>query len=998
MSRRIVCVQVSPVRKTIYSEVKSCDSLKQGRSGCSIECKDLPNSRKNISVDIRQKYLNRNKSIKKNHESKADLEVIPKVHDPLRYKAWWENDNDVKKEEIGKMQFNSHSRVNNSLKKDQLLGVLQYFPNLENNEPISSNFTISDNMEKSNCPVKETTQERFERKNDFKGIVESINSNTLSKELKYDNIAGILYKTSDTKVRVPISSSKTQSKSVKEDEKLIVEDKTPASPLIIDIKTYIEADGKKPRYYEEKYSKNISEKQKPSTEHFCVDKKSSATKNSEKYPTSQKCISKLNLNTNKKMRENICIEFCPDSDHSNRDKHFHRHNKSLKQIDIHAHSNGNVAKIKKTFRKDQDQSLNEYNTKEVYYKDNAARKKYNLLEKSGYKNSIHEKNCNCDNYSKTCRKHHKSPGCCLHSKNISKGISPELLLSSKKSNNLYSSKIHTAKKLTKKSGQNYVVSKKDSFESQTTFCGCVLDDRKNTFTSTQKQLEENYAYIKRDVQKKTEGSDSFESLQSDSSTHLTIQNKKSILKNNKTLNKSEKYNTSSPKSIKFEDKIKNSKNNECPLNISELFLKSPQCSYNNNSHRKGEILASKPTEGRETKKELKPLVDSLNIDEHSKINTKAKLAKFNSGNAMMSALYGTSNSSYKLTSGANSGSNLMDLVPANSNKQAKKELSGPYCNTVENKVNCKEKLKDFNLGNIMTDTLYGHVNTFRADQDTGLEIRNNSLMDKKIDSFNQVNTTKNASLELQNMPQENNLGSLNEMQQTIDNAEYINTNTDNKSYSNFQANVSYFSAPLDRVPILLYSTERCGSENVLKPFVVQRSILTKVSPLNPEAFPIPDQLPITSHLEPKYRELNNNGSLITKQNVLPSNNLISTNNMLNFPTTCPIIPLHPSITTANFCNAKQNLMFSTHNDFNNNNTNSTSPTEESTKLNDVQVPRPEQNGADKEQNENLSIHSKQNKSYTALLSSITQEGKKIAIASSSGKEMAKILYGKNNGE
>ncbi|GFY40335.1 hypothetical protein TNIN_411251 [Trichonephila inaurata madagascariensis] len=1002
MSRRIVCVQVTPVRKTIYSEVKSCDSLKQGRSGCSIDSKDLPNSRKNISVDIRQKYLNRNKNIKKNHESKADLEVIPKVHDPLRYKAWWENDNDVKKEEIGKIQFNSHSRVNNSLKKDELLGVLQCFPNLENNEPISSNFTILDNMEKTNCPVKETTQDEFERKNDSKGIVESINSNILSKEQNYDNIAGILYKTSDSKVRVPISSSKTQSESVKEDEKLIVEDKIPASPLIIDIKTYIEADGKKQRYYEEKYSKNISEKKKPSTEHFCVDNESSATKNSEKYPTSQKCLSKLNLNTNKKIRENICIEFRPGSNHSNRDKHVHKHNKSLKQFDIHVHSNGKVAKIKKTFRKDQDQSSNEYNTKEVYYKDNAVRKKYNILEKSSYKHSIHEKNCNCDNFAKTYRKHNKSPGCCLNSKNISKGISPKLLLSPKKSNHLYSSKIHTVKNLTRKSDQNHVVLKNDSFESRTTFCGCVLDDSNNTFTSTQKQLEENYAYKKHDVLKKTEGSDSFESIQSDSSTHLSIQNRKSILKNNKSLNKSEKYNnTSPPKSIKFEDKIKNRKNDVCPLNISELVLKSPQRSNDNNSHKKGEILASKPTEGKEIKKELKPLVDSLNIDEHSKINTKAKLAKFNSGNAMMSALYGTSDSSYKFTSGANAGSNLMDLVPANSNNQANKELSGPYCKSVESKVNCKEKLKDFNLGNIMTDTLYGHVNSFRTDQDAGLEVRNDSLMDKRINSFNQVNTTKNACLELQNMSQENNLGSLNEIQQTINNAEYINTNMDSKSFSNFQANVSYFSAPLDRVPILLYSTERCGTENVLKPYVVQRSILTKVSPLNPEAFPIPDQLPITSQLEPNpynYRELSDNGSLVTKQNVLPSNNLIPTNNVLNFPATYPIIPLHPSITTTNLCNTKQNVMFSTHNAFNNSNTNATSPTEQSTKLNDVQVPRPEQNGTDKEQNENLSIHSKQNKSYTALLSSITQEGKKIAIASSSGKEMAQILYGNNNRE
>ncbi|GFQ64044.1 hypothetical protein TNCT_405201 [Trichonephila clavata] len=1003
MSRRIVCVQVSPVRKTIYSDVKSCDSsLKQGRSRCSIDSKDLPNSHKNISVGIRQKYLNRNKSIKQTHEYKADLEVIPKVHDPLRYKAWWENDNDDNKEEIGKIQFNSHSRVNNSLKKDEFLGVLHYSPNLGNTEPISSNFTILDNMEKAKCPVKETNQDEFERKKDTEGIVETVNCNTLPKELKYDNIAGILYKTSDTKVIVPFSSSKTQSEPVKEDEQLIVEDKMPASPLVIDIKTYIEADGKKPLHYEEKYSKKVSEKKFPSTEHLSVDNESGAKKNSKKYSTSQRCSNKLTLNTNKKIRENICLEFHSGSNNSNIEKHFHKHNKSLKQFDIHAHSKGNVIKIKKTLRKYQDQSSNEYKIDEICYKDNTPQRMYNILQKSSYKNSIQEKTCKCDKNAKSLCKYHKSPERCLRSKNISKGISPRLLSSPKKLNYLYSSKSHAVKNLIKRNDQNYITLKNVSFESSSSFCGCVPDDRKNTLTLAQKQLEENYASKKRDVQKKNELSYSFESSQSDSSTHLVIKNKKPILKNKKNHNESEKYNNSSPpKSIKFEDKIEIRKGDICPLNTSELVLKSPQCTHDNNSHKKEEILASKATEGKETKKELKPLVDSLNIDENSKVNTKAKLAKFNLGNDMISALYGTSISSYKLTSGANAESNRTDLVPANSINQTNKELPGPYCKSVGNKVNCKERLKDFNLGNIMTDTLYGHVNIFKADQDKGLEERNDSLMEERNAYFNQGNTTKNTCLELQNMPQGNNLSSLNEIPQTIDNSEYINSNIDNKANLNFQANVSYFSAPLDRVPILLYSKERCGPENVLKPYVVQRSILTKISPLDPEAFPILDQLPITSHLESNsynYGELSDKGSLVTQQNVLPSSNLISTNNVLKFPTTCPIIPLHPSITTANLGNTKQNLMFSTHIDFNNSNINATTPTEQSTKLKDVQIPRPEQNSMVKEPNENLNIHSKQNKSYTALLSSITQEGKKIAIASSSGKEMAQILYGNTNGE
>ncbi|GBN45561.1 hypothetical protein AVEN_270273-1 [Araneus ventricosus] len=143
--------------------------------------------------------------------------------------------------------------------------------------------------------------------------------------------------------------------------------------------------------------------------------------------------------------------------------------------------------------------------------------------------------------------------------------------------------------------------------------------------------------------------------------------------------------------------VLNERNDENPSNFLRPEVGKPKGFGGDEENRKMRKLESFDSESLSktgNKKALKPLIDFITIDKTSKVNTKEKLAKFNLGNDMITTLYGTSKSENR----SSENKPKYELLTSDSIKE-RKSTAENNCLNCGYKSNHKPDLKHCDLIN-----------------------------------------------------------------------------------------------------------------------------------------------------------------------------------------------------------------------------------------------------------------------------------------------------------
>ncbi|XP_055936618.1 putative uncharacterized protein DDB_G0282133 [Argiope bruennichi] len=593
--KRIISVKVSPI-----SEFRSQSDLAK----CKFSNLTLSSKISEVykTKRLSQEIINVNYGINEYYSTKAENSVLPTVKKNANYKAWWENGENVNSSISNLHRDNSSFDSKQSeLNYNEFEAVLINSPSMDGNNVIPFAFQILDDNLESETP---------EEKNGINFL------GTFSDDSKHESELDDFWKNHEN--QNAINSSETSTNLIKRAEYVIPisnfnachksnenshSERPSVGPLLINIKTY---------------------------------GKTSETANTygfNNFETASKCVEFTNKNHTQILRESNSIfnqstnnlGNMPNCNYQDSCKITVGRNLSKAK---HSSTNKNISEQFNSFQqhtgrsKVKTVSIQKSSIMLTQKCEKTSDYKYRCLLTNAERKKCKDVKAACDSESeeeffiRIPLMKRKTRSFCCHEKNCKS-----------KNRSRFPKNECSSKKKGEKRNKNSLMVNKSSVLTSNTYSNCIIlnKDKANKFEETilQKHLTDSH-----EAEQKAQASCS--KVHSSGLLSRTLVENRHQKYNNENNRKLAPSGGSNKRSFNFH-KLESNKSKK--LGIGEENWK----------YGKGKNFECGNLVRTVNRKELRPLVDFVAVDEISKVNTKEKLAKFNLGNDMITALYGTSN-------------------------------------------------------------------------------------------------------------------------------------------------------------------------------------------------------------------------------------------------------------------------------------------------------------------------------------------------------------------